>query len=360
VTGATPSVAFDVTPSIVGTSGIARYVNELGRALDARGVELQRFAVGRALRPVPPGTHHLRVPLRVVRRAWWLAGRPRAETIAKGGDVVHATAIVVPATRRPFVSTVYDLAPLDHPELHTRHAIDELRAQIARLRHGGLALAISDATAARLESHGVEAGRIVVTRLGAPALPAPTPASETLPTGGPFVLAVGELRPRKALDVLLDSIVRPALDGMRVVLAGPSGAAEPSLRAQIGRLGIGDRVTFAGAVDDVTLAGLYRDATALCFPSVAEGFGLPVLEAMAAGTPVVATDLDVVREVAGDAALLVPPRDVEALSVALALVATDAEVRSRLVRDGRARAAMFTWAATADATIAAYERAAST
>jgi len=73
-----------------------------------------------------------------------------------------------------------------------------------------------------------------------------------------------------------------------------------------------------------------------------------------------ATDLDVVREVAGDAALLVPPRDVEALSAALALVTTDAEVRSRLVRDGRARAAMFTWAATADATIAAYERAAST
>lgn len=356
MTGEPPSVAFDVTPAIVGTSGIARYVTELGRALDARGVHLYRFAVGRALRAVPPRTRHLRVPLRAVRRAWQLAGLPRAETIAGGGELVHATAIVIPATRHRFVSTVYDLAPLDHPELHTRHAIDELRAQVARLRRGGVALAISDATAAGLASHGVPGERIVVTRLGAPALPAPGRAS----TPGPFLLAVGELRPRKALDVLLDSLARPELDGMRVVLAGPPGAAEASLRAQAARLGLASRVTFAGPVDDTALAELYRDATALCFPSVAEGFGLPVLEAMAAGAPVVASDLDVVREVAGDAALLVPARDRDALAFALARVATDTALRARLAAAGRARAATFTWAATAEATIAGYELARNT
>src|SRR5205807_67495 len=122
-------------------------------------------------------------------------------------------------------------------------------------------------------------------------------------------------------------------------------------------LGIADRCVMLGRVSDAVLAGLYRDAVALCFPSLAEGFGLPVLEAMAAGLPVVASDLDVLREVAGDAAMFVPPGDVPMLRSALEQIVDDEPIQRRLADAGRPRAARFSWEATANATITAYHQA---
>ena len=119
---------------------------------------------------------------------------------------------------------------------------------------------------------------------------------------------------------------------------------------------LADRVFTVGPVDDATLSGLYAAATALCFPSLAEGFGLPVLEAMAAGLPVVASDIEVVREVAGDAARLVPPGDVGAWRHALEDVATDPATLQRMAAAGRARAGRFSWDRTAELTVAAYRR----
>jgi glycosyltransferase involved in cell wall biosynthesis len=112
-----------------------------------------------------------------------------------------------------------------------------------------------------------------------------------------------------------------------------------------------------GLVDDATLAALYRDALALCFPSRAEGFGLPVLEAMAAGCPVVASDLPVLREIVGDDGILVPAGDAIALSQALRELLGDDGTRAELARAGPRRAAAFSWASTAEATVDAYQRA---
>jgi glycosyltransferase involved in cell wall biosynthesis len=156
---------------------------------------------------------------------------------------------------------------------------------------------------------------------------------------------------------LLAAFAAARLDPIQLVLAGPDAGQRAHLARLAASLGIRARLTLLGRVSDAVLAALYRDAVALCFPSLAEGFGLPVLESMAAGLPVVATDIEVVSEVTGGAALLVPPGDIPALSRALEQVSRDEQLRQHLADLGRTRAQRFTWEATAKATVTAYERA---
>jgi glycosyltransferase involved in cell wall biosynthesis len=297
----------------------------------------------------------VRVPWRVVQGAWRRTGLPRAEHLVPSADIVHATSLVPPPTRRPIVSTVHDLAALDHPELHPRRSVDQLRAQVDALDRSAVVLTVSHTTAAALEARGFPADRIVVTPLGV------TPRRDTglTPPAGRYVLAVGALVPRKGLDTLVRAMAAVPPD-VRLVLAGPAGGAEPELRALAAAPDRAGRVEFLGAVDDATLAALYRGASLLCFPSVSEGFGLPVVEAMAAGVPVVASDIDAVREVGGDAVVRVPVGDVEAFAAALSALLDDDDRRGTLAAAGRERAGLFTWEATAAKTIEAYERAAAT
>jgi glycosyltransferase involved in cell wall biosynthesis len=345
-------VAFDATALITGRTGIARYIEELTVALRATGVDVRRFAVGRAAEQVPPDVRHLRVPLRVVQRAWTLVRTPTAERLAGPADLVHATSLVPPPTRLPIVSTVHDLAALEHPALHPRRSLDQLRAQVDALDRAAVVLSVSHATAAALAARGFSADRIVVTPLGVT-----PPRDEGLaPPPGPYLLAVGGLVPRKGLDTLVAAMAHVPAD-VRLMLAGPSGEAEPELRQRAAAPGVSGRVKFLGAVDEAQLAALYRGALALCFPSVSEGFGLPVVEAMAAGVPVIASDIDVVREVAGDAAVKVPVGDVSAWAHEIGRLVDDAGERRRLIDLGRRRATVFTWEATARGTLAAYERA---
>jgi glycosyltransferase involved in cell wall biosynthesis len=251
------------------------------------------------------------------------------------------------------VVTVHDLAAVEQPELHPPRSVAQQRARLAALGRAEVVLSNSHATAAALARHGVHEERIVVSQLGLPSLP------EAADHGisGQFVLAVGELSARKGHAMLLEAFASADLGHLRLVLAGPDAGQGRLLAELAARLGITDRCVLPGRVSDAALAGLYRDAEVLCFPSVAEGFGLPVLEAMAAGLPVIASDLDVVREVAGDAAMLVPPGDVRVLSGALQQLIGDEQLRSRLAERGLLRAGSFSWEATADATITAYHRA---
>jgi glycosyltransferase involved in cell wall biosynthesis len=143
---------------------------------------------------------------------------------------------------------------------------------------------------------------------------------------------------------------------VRLVLVGPDGHESSVIRERIAALAIDHRVELRGHVDDAELAALYAGATAFCFPSRAEGFGLPVLEAMAAGTPVLASDLPIIREIAGSAARLVPPDDVPAWAQAIASLVVVDEAHRALVAAGRARAATFRWEDTATATLEVYRR----
>jgi glycosyltransferase involved in cell wall biosynthesis len=168
---------------------------------------------------------------------------------------------------------------------------------------------------------------------------------------GPFLLAVGTLEPRKNLRRLLGAFADAAeeLADHHLVVAGPVGWG-PALRPTYDPV----RVKLAGPVDDATLHGLYAAADGLAYPSLYEGFGLPVLEAMAHGTPVLTSDRSSLPEVAGEAALLVDPTDQAAIAAGLLRLVGDQALRARLAAAGPRRAARFTWPATAAATWAAY------
>jgi glycosyltransferase involved in cell wall biosynthesis len=349
----------DATPVITGQTGMARYVTALSAALERRGVEVRRFAIGRAPIPAPLHVRRVRVPLRVVQRWWRTASWPLAERLIGPADVVHATGLTVPPTRVPLVVTVHDVAAIDHPSLHPPRQVREVGAQVAALGRAAVVVASSQATADRLVARGVDQDRIKVVPLGL----TPLPEAEASPAGadgrlarGSYLLAVGETSPRKGYVTLLRALARRSANGPLLVIAGPAGGDEPRIRRAIDELQLQDRVVRLGPVKDSILAGLYRGALALCFPSVAEGFGLPVLEALGAGVPVIASDLPVLREIGGDVALFVPVGDEEALARALDAVGSDSRLRGRLAAAGRDRAARFTWDATAEAMVDTYMR----
>ena len=285
--------------------------------------------------------------------SWNCTSRPKAETIVGGADVFHSTDLAIAPSRLPTVATVHDLVALEHPGLHSRRAAAQQRARLAGLDRARVVLAVSHATAKALVDHGVDAGRITVVPNGVTPLPEPGPA----PVHGPYLLAVGEVMARKGYDVLVRAFARAQLGPARLVIAGPAGASTPELVALARKVGVDDRLVLLGAVGDATLSSLYAHALALCFPSVAEGFGLPVLEALAAGLPAVVTDIAVLREVAGEAAVFVAPADEAAWTAALAEITEDADLRSRLAAMGPKQAARFSWTDTAAATLGAYRQA---
>jgi glycosyltransferase involved in cell wall biosynthesis len=251
------------------------------------------------------------------------------------------------------VATVHDLAAIEEPDLHPPRSVAQQRARLAMLAKAEVVVSNSYATASALVRYGIEGHRIVVSQLGLSPLPSPADHG----VSGPFVLAVGELSGRKGHATLLEAFASARLGPVRLVLAGPDAGQGRRLAELAARLAITDRCVLLGRVSDAVLAGLYRDAAALCFPSLAEGFGLPVLEAMAAGLPVVASDLEVIREVAGDAALLVPTGDAARICSALERVVDDEDLRRRLVEKGQTQSHRFTWESTANATVSAYHRA---
>jgi glycosyltransferase involved in cell wall biosynthesis len=348
-------VGLDVTPELFAATGVARYSRELGHALERRGdCELVRFAVGRRTHQPDGKVRHLPVPLRLIHSMWRRWSFPKAEAMTGAVDLVHSLDLVAPPTRRPLVVTVHDLVAVEHPELHPVRTVELQRQRLLQLDRAAAIIAVSNSTADALVRLGIARERIHVTQLGLTPLPAP--AAVSLPPGR-FILAVGTAEPRKGHELLIAAFAAAGLSDVYVVFAGPTAGRSDLMRRLATELGIGERLVILGQVDDAVLSGLYLRASALCMPSVAEGFGLPVLEALSVGLPVVASDIAALREVASDAAVLVPPRDQRALSEALVRVLGDAELRARLERQGPPRAARFTWDATASATIGAYRHA---
>ena len=348
-----PRVAFDLTPVISGRTGIARYATQLMDALSRRRVKLQPFAVGRVSFPAPPETRQVRLPARVLATWWRAMPTPTIERLAGPADLVHVTGLLLPPTRRPLVVTVHDLGALRHPALHPPRQLSQQRALLKQLRRASVILAVSAAAVDELAAFGIDPERVVVTPLGLTPLPPPDPdPSLQLPAPG-FLLTVGETAARKGYDVLLEALarLRPELE---LVMVGPPGADEQRLGRLAAQLGVDSRVRRLGPVSDATLAALYRDAAALCFPSVTEGFGLPVLEAMAAGTPVLASDIPAVREVAGPTAVYPDGESAEAWAQAIDALVNSSSGRPEMAREGPARAAQFTWERTAAATLDAY------
>lgn len=350
--------------------GIGTYVRELARALAAEhGIDLTLFhcrfpEAGPAWLASFP-TIEVPGPIRTLYPQWDLAGRPKLPPTLDGFDVVHATnPAAVPPVRRgqALVVTVHDLAFEHHPDLFPTSWRWLYRAGVrAAVKRAAAILVPTQSTADDLLSrHRLDAGRVHVTPLAA-SLPTatadPGPVLDRLGIPRPYVLSVGTQEPRKNLVRLLRAYRQVAPDTPHaLVLAGAEGWNNEELRVELDRPGAGTIVR-TGHVSDEDLDALYRGADAFAYLSLYEGFGLPVVEALARGVPSVVSNTSSLPEVVGDAAILVDPEDVGEIADALARVLTDPDVADDLRRGGRERAAGFTWAATARATLDAYRRA---
>jgi glycosyltransferase involved in cell wall biosynthesis len=349
-------IGVDVTAAVTGRTGIARYVTEVADGLAQSGIDVARFAIGRGPHRAPPGTRHVRVPLRLVDQAWTRWQRPAIDRIVRGLDSVHASGPLLPPATTPLVAVVQDVAPLDHPTLHPARDVDQLRRYVADLDRADAVITISGATGTRLLEAGVAPDRLHVVPIGLSELPPPVRSPLA---GRRYVLAVGAPVPRKGLDTVLRAVGRLADDDVAVALVGPPGSEDDALASLAASLGLGDRVHRAGPVTEAELAGWYADAAVLAAPSVDEGFGLTVIEALSLGIPVVVSDIPAFREVTGGHARFVPVGDVEALADALADALDEPTGPDGQLERATAHARGYTWAACAEATLAVHRLVAS-
>jgi glycosyltransferase involved in cell wall biosynthesis len=263
----------------------------------------------------------------------------------------------------PQVTTILDVIYKRYPETHRGVLSWGMRALVPlAARRSRRILTISEASKADIVRFlDLSPDRVDVTYLG-PGLPddvTPTPEDELrrrLRLGDePIVLTVSAKRPHKNLERLISAV--GTLDTpAKLVVPGYATPFEEALRAHAKRVAPG-RVIFTGWVDSQTLEGLYRAATCFVFPSLAEGFGLPVLEAMARGIPVGCSDRSSLPELGGEAVLYFDPDDTAAIADAITTLFRDVGLRSRLAEAGPMQARKFTWEATARGTIQSYERA---
>jgi glycosyltransferase involved in cell wall biosynthesis len=284
------------------------------------------------------------VPVRDV--GWYLGALPRRAR-RDGVDVLHCPTQRAPVRSSvPLVVTFHDLAVLRHPQTFNRWTRTYSRLALPRVARAARRLiAVSEFTRRELlELLEVpeEKVRVVRNAVGPPF------AAEGEAAAGDYVLAVSTLEPRKNLPRLVDAFQRANLDGCRLLVAGAQGWGSVRLD--------GDRVRWLGEVGDEELARLYRGARCVAYVSFYEGFGLPVLEAMACGAPVVAARTPAAEEVAGSAAVLVDPLDSEAIAAGLAEAV---DRREELRAQGLERARAFSWADAARATVEVYREAVS-
>lgn len=368
-------VALDATPLLARPTGVGAFVAGALPALAARGdVAVSAFALsmrggpGRRAAPagipVGVGWAHRPAPARLLLAAWSRRDRPPGRWWTGGGtDVVHGTNFTVPPSAPAAeVVTVHDLTPFCHREWAAA-ATRPFPALLARaVRRGAHVHTPSAHVAAEvLDVLGVAPDRVHVVAHGVPGPPAPpAPPAADPPRGeAPYVLALGTVEPRKDLPTLVrafDAVAATNPD-LRLVLAGPPGWGQEALDRAVARAHHRHRIERPGWVSPARAAALLDGAAVLAYPSLYEGFGLPPLQAMAAGVPVVATRAGALPEVLGDGAHLVAPGDADALAEGLALVLTDAEVRAALVGRGARRAAGYTWEACAAGLAGVYRRA---
>jgi glycosyltransferase involved in cell wall biosynthesis len=356
--------------------GVGRYAAKLMSHLVALGVDVQPVVARHTpeevkaawvefdLGSVRPPTV-LPLPRAALYESWHLLDWPPLSRDA-GVDLLHAPSLAVPPKRgKPLVVSVHDAAPWLFPGTFTARGRWFHHAGMrAAARRADRILTGTEAAASELLAHtSLPAERLRVVPYGVDH-PYQEPGPEELWAAlqrhhldnTPYVLWVGSLEPRKGLGTLVAALVKLARRDAApaLVLAGYAGWRNENLISPADRAERGPALRELGRVPDSELRALYASATVFAFPSLHEGFGLPVLEAMVAGVPVVASDIPAIREVAGDAAVLVPPGDADAWSEALSRVLESPTLQAELAGAGRRRAAVFSWARTAEATLGVY------
>ena len=357
-------IAFDARALQSPASGVHRYAHQLFAALGGLpGVRL--VAVGaEPAQPLPPGIARLPVRARLpTNLGWTVASLPLALRRTRV-DLFHAPAYTAPPWGvHPLVVTIHDVSYARRPEWYP-YRRDPVRRAFYRRSALAADQILTDSEFSRSEIHAAygidpELIRVVPLGVGPPFRDGADPGSATLPPGvrTPFVLHVGDLHLRRNLETAIRAVgaVR-TVDGpcLQLVLAGTDRGIAQRLRRLGHQTGCGDRLRIVGRPDDDVLLSLYRRAAAFIYPSRYEGFGLPLLEAMACGAPVIASRAASIPEVVGGAGRLLDPDDVDGFSTAVTDVLEQPHVANAMREQSRRRAARFTWRRTAEATLEAY------
>ena len=362
----TVRILIDYRPALRQRTGVGLWVARLVEALaEPNGPTITVFSSSLRDRltaaALPPGVTRVdrRVPVGLLNWLWHRRQWPAVESLAPGPfDVVHSPSpLLIPTRDAARLVTIHDVDFLVHPERGTREIRRDYPVLARAHAHWADGVVVpsahtGDEVARRLE---LPRARIVVCPNGAPDWP-----TRTSPPAVGHLLFVGSIAPRKNIDRLLTAYAqvrahRP--DAPPLVLAGQSTPEAGPTLARLSHPPLVGHVRHEGYVDDARLRTLYEQAVMVVLPSLAEGFGIPALEAMTVGAPVVAANRGALPEVVGEAGLLVDPLDVDALAAAIDRVLADDQLRDRLSVRGAARAKRFSWRASADALIGAYAEA---
>jgi O-antigen biosynthesis alpha-1,3-rhamnosyltransferase len=358
-------VGFDGRVLASPAAGVRRYAYELFGALAALERELTVVAVGVPDRiEVPPNVERAPGALSLPTNAgWMLTGLPRAARQARL-DLFHAPAYTSPiGGPRPLVLTIHDVSYERHPEWYP-YRRDPFRRAFYRRSARAADRVITDSQFSKQEiiaAYGLKPEAVAVAPLApadtfSPGPPLPLPAG--IPSR--YVLHVGDLHARRNLTMVAQAVAAartrtPGLQELALVLAGVDRGEAEGLQEFASRAsGNSPLILFTGLADEATLLSLYRSAAALVYPSRYEGFGLPVIEAMACGVPVIAARAASLPEVAGDAAVLLDPDDEVGWSLAIERVVEDDAYAAVLKEAGLRRAAGFSWQRTAEDTAREY------
>lgn len=359
-------IAFEATALLDPLTGVGTFVDQVLRRLATReDLEVTAFGFTRAYRDelasaVPAGVRvpQRPIPARTTRVAWLLSNHPTIEGWTGPVDVVHGPNFVVPPTRKAAqLMTVHDLTSVRFREMCDRNTRQYPHLIRRALRRGAHVHTVSRSVADEvMDVFRVEPERVHVVPNGVDAsLGGDASRGCALAGGDRYVLSIGTIEPRKNLAGLVRAFDRVAGEDetIRLALAGGSGWGAAGVDEAIASARHNERIARLGRVDDAERADLLAGATVLAYPSVYEGFGLPPLEAMAAGVSVLATCVGAIPEVLGDAALLVDLDD-DSIAEGLLRLITDDSMRAQLVERGRARAAEYSWEATAAAMVEVY------
>lgn len=368
-------VALDGFPLSSPKTGIGHYTLQLARALAEISPEdnfelISPFpfadSVVQELQQAATANLSLNHPQAAAfRRRWWALGLPlflRQNSF----DLFHGTNYEVPLwQRRRNVLTIHDLSLMLHPEYHEPSLVRRSRRRLPlMIRAAEKIIAVSESMKREMIEHlKIQPERIAVTPEAPRENFRPLPLSETLAIRQQlgietdFILAVGTIEPRKNLLTLVrafDQIVRTTTLRPQLVIAGGEGWLMEELYSFIAKSGSAERVRFIGYTTDDQLRALYSSCRISIYPSLYEGFGLPPLEAMACGAPVIASCIPAIEETVGKAALLIDPRNVDELANTITQLWNDEPQRARLSEAGLRHAAKFTWKKTARLTLDVY------